>query len=547
MLERAIENWLTNAGEKQYQSAFCQVLMQQGHRVLRVSKHRSTEEGKDVVSIDRKGQCNAYQLKAGPINVDAWRAIHGELIDLVSIPVKHPSVPRSAGHKAWLVTNGRLADEVHQRIEDLNRDHQERGLGYAFLDVVERDGLLRDFAQAQRRFVPVEPDALQRLLTIFLADGAGQLDKTLLYRVLGEAFFDSPDLSPARATNAVTASVVMLSYLLDPFQRAANHFAVFEAWMILSGLIEGFALRTKIRSRVLNTTRAILLDEVLRALEALKEEALSRSNYLEGDIRGDGGLVYRARATLALGASAALEVTKHSAESGYQVDPRLADRLERDWPVLWFWGDGSFPLHFAAIRCLELAGRQGTALQLLTADLKAVVKSSTDGPGLPSVYYGVEPLLVYKAGLAPLERGAKEEDFVGQSWSLHNLVLMCARRAMREVLESEWARISAVHLNWFEPSPGGFWAWRPEEGSNESRMFPAGQSWQELRKLACEPVRPGPILKAAADRVLLYLLVRPERALHTIVAALDGRLERQPRGRKKSVKEDASTPREADS
>lgn len=539
MLERAIENWLTSAGELQYQAAFCHVLMKQGHRILRVSKHRSSEEGKDIVSLDRRGACHAYQLKGGDIDVNAWRAIHGELIDLVSIAVKHPSAIRSNGHRAYLVTNGRLADEVYQRIEDLNRDHAEKGLGYARLEVIERDGLLRQFSDAQDRFLPVEPKGLQQLLSIYLAGGEDLLDKQTLRRVLRDAFFDEPSPPPAKAVNAVTGSVVMLSYLLQPYQRAGNYFAQFEAWATLAGMVEAFALQARVRSAVLATTRELLLGECEAALSALEEEVCTRKDFLEGEIRGDGGLVYKARATVALGAAAALEVQRRMLDGAHQVDGRLVQRLADEREQLWYWGDSAFPFHFAIVRCLELGGLPDIAkahLETLTRGV-ATASAAASEAGIPSVYFTVEDVLLAELGIANLPRNARPADFVGQSWSLHNLVLMCARRDMRTVVEAAWAQISTATVYWYEPpDPLAFWEWRPERGTNTSRIFTANESWAELKKIACQPVKPGPILKSAAPLVLFHLLVRPERALSQIVAALDGQLVRQRPKAKKRIK-----------
>ncbi len=43
MIERAIENWLIKTNERNYQAAFCQVLMHQGYRVLHSSVHGPME------------------------------------------------------------------------------------------------------------------------------------------------------------------------------------------------------------------------------------------------------------------------------------------------------------------------------------------------------------------------------------------------------------------------------------------------------------------------------------------------------------------------
>ena len=65
MIERAIENWLTKTNERNYQAAFCQVLMHKGHRVLYSSSHGPMEQGKDIITVapDGDGDYHAYQTR----------------------------------------------------------------------------------------------------------------------------------------------------------------------------------------------------------------------------------------------------------------------------------------------------------------------------------------------------------------------------------------------------------------------------------------------------------------------------------------------------
>src|SRR3954467_14567152 len=111
MLERIIENWLTNANERQYQIRFCQMLAQEGEVIVYVSPHGQLEKGKDVVST-QGGLVKTYQLKGGDIALSDWRAIYGEIVNLVELPVEHPSLGLVTNHEPYLVTNGDIKDPV---------------------------------------------------------------------------------------------------------------------------------------------------------------------------------------------------------------------------------------------------------------------------------------------------------------------------------------------------------------------------------------------------------------------------------------------------
>lgn len=93
MIERLIENWLTNANERGFEIPFCQLLMSEGHRIIHLNRHSPTELGKDIISIDASGNLCAYQLKGGDINMRTWRThVLPEIVELIETQVEHPSV-----------------------------------------------------------------------------------------------------------------------------------------------------------------------------------------------------------------------------------------------------------------------------------------------------------------------------------------------------------------------------------------------------------------------------------------------------------------------
>src|SRR5687768_8691240 len=106
MLQKAIENWLTNTNERRYQLPFVQVLIAEGHTIKYVSKHGVLEQGKDVISIDSSSQVWAFQLKTGDIDLSAWRKIIGEIRELAELSPVHSGIPSGIPFRAVVVTNG---------------------------------------------------------------------------------------------------------------------------------------------------------------------------------------------------------------------------------------------------------------------------------------------------------------------------------------------------------------------------------------------------------------------------------------------------------
>ena len=78
MLERLIENWLTNVNELGYQIPLCQLLCSEGHSILYVSRHSQGEHGVDILSRNLDGDVYAFQLKGGDITLSGqidWERI----------------------------------------------------------------------------------------------------------------------------------------------------------------------------------------------------------------------------------------------------------------------------------------------------------------------------------------------------------------------------------------------------------------------------------------------------------------------------------------
>ena len=81
MIESAIENWLTKTNERNYQAAFCQVLMHKGHRVLYSSSHGPMEQGKDIITVAPDGDGDYHRLsdKTGDLSLKKRRRIADEI------------------------------------------------------------------------------------------------------------------------------------------------------------------------------------------------------------------------------------------------------------------------------------------------------------------------------------------------------------------------------------------------------------------------------------------------------------------------------------
>src|SRR6056297_2969826 len=120
MLERIVENWLTNASERSFQLPFCYTLQNKNHRILHLTRHRPIEFGKDVITIDENHDYHAYQLKQGNITQRVFTELLPQLNQLCYLNLAHPHIPKDAIYTPYLVTNGKIDEEVYRQLEDLN-------------------------------------------------------------------------------------------------------------------------------------------------------------------------------------------------------------------------------------------------------------------------------------------------------------------------------------------------------------------------------------------------------------------------------------------
>lgn len=526
MIERAIENWLTSTNERNYQTPFCQVLLSKGHRIIYVSSHRPMEQGKDIITIDKDGQCCAYQLKTGDMDLKKWRENLGEVKELIELPVVHPSVDKSKIHRSFLVTNGEIIDEVRIQIDQINEDNKRKDRKYSYLDVINGKALLKEFIDAQGEFIPKDLEDFDLFLKLFLADGTDFLPKDKYFEFLDKTIFGDALRQKTNAINAISSSVILAAYSLNPYQLKNNYYALFEGWTCLAGSIVRYAHKSSLKKRDWLDSSNLAFNEIIRNLSMLKEEMLQREDFLEGDWRGDGGLIYRMRATIVLGVLATLMTHLEHAGQKHEKDEKIISLMKKNLPVLCFWGESAFPYFFGIIKYLEMNG-EGTAAQSVLSNIFLEIININfprKENGIPNVYYSASALLevIMKINGGDIDF----KGFAGNSYILGAMMLMMARRSQRKILEENWRKITYVQMNEFMPDhPEDMFTWRTKEGTNYSQFPKMTQSWAELQKEAMNFDGAPQLLTERLDLLRFFILTCPHRATKLIIGLLDSSIK----------------------
>ncbi len=521
MIERAIENWLTNTNERNYQTPFCQALMVRGHTVLYKSRHRPMEQGKDIITTDGSGQFHAYQLKTGGIDLTTWRRIKGEIEELIQLPIVHSSAPKDAGHRSYLVCNGEITDEVRLQIDQINEDNERKQRQYSYLDVITFPKLLGIFVDAQKEFLPNSIEDFDAFRKIQLSDGRDFIDKAALAQFLTGSVLISNVKRDSDRIHAISSSVVLIGHLLKPYQEKENHFALFEAWGLLAALIVKYAESQNLK-KGWQESFALAFGEAISNLHRLKEETLDRTDFLEGDPMGDGGPMYRGRLTIVLGALAVLELHLLCEGTSDKPDKRVADLIVGNLSRIWLWGDSAVPFLLNIAWVLEKADHsveaEGTLEKLFTAILQSNAGEQGEAVPLPSPYYTLSQALETMYGFT--DDAIDLRSFAGDSYSLEVVIQAIARRELRHLLESNWRKVTHIHVQAFVPNRAeDYFSWHVTEGKNTSYFLPPTQSWRSLVEKSRQ--RNDSILLRNQKILRLFTLIAPHRMTKETAAIVD--------------------------
>lgn len=411
MIERVVENWLTSTNERGYEVPFCQLLLSQGHSVVHLSTHGMMEQGKDVITIGPDGVPCAYQLKAGNIGVVEWREIYSEVEELVALPIRHPSIPKAKKHRAFLVTNGLINDPAQDRIRALNDKSRRRG--DTLLATIVKHQLLADFIRIHGHFLPVELKDVREFLQLYLSTGESPIRKPEMSTFLCSILMEHHQRSQQQFRRAIASAVILNGYLVGNHSEKKNHFALFEAWILLAAHVLAVAERYRLSEKHWAASFELSMTAAVRSLNDLKEEVLARKHFVEGDGFVDGP-VYRCRMTVILGCLAALEIHNRLTNSSPQRDDRILKFIGEHRKDLQFWGESATPFFLAIAWYLESFVSSREAESFLLSLTYEIARSNQPAKktGLPSPYYDVENSLRSVSGIGDLQSKFDKETFV---------------------------------------------------------------------------------------------------------------------------------------
>lgn len=520
MIERVVENWLISANERQYQIPFCQVLASEGETVIYISPHGALEQGKDVITIGTDKVPRAYQLKAGKITLRVWQDNKGEVEELVTLPISHPSVRSRRPHQAYLVTNGPIADTVLNRIQAANTVW--RRYNSKPLRPIAGSELVARFVRAHGSFLPRETKDFSSFLELIVEGGRGPLNKKRFSSFLESILpiSASESVLPRDVGRAVSSAALLTSYVLQGYERAGNHWAVFEGWIVVASTILGTACRHGTARKWWEESFELCELAAVRALESLCDECeTNRTRFTQGDPFSDGDF-YPLRITILAGTLSSLNLYHRLKCEGSRSRRFVQDFVTGYMKHVQVWGESAAPYLTMIALELEQHGAHSSSEGLIGQLVATILAlNGSKGRGLPNPYYEPEDALRLLSGMDP----NNPEIFTGHSYSLEALVEFLARRWRRRMLEHFWEKITRLQFTWFQPESAAEWfRWRAESGSLDQRMPNAPQSWADLLYAAENgPASVPEWLSARPAFAVFFCLVFPQRFGVAVLRLID--------------------------
>jgi hypothetical protein len=509
VIERVIENWLDSTTEREYESAFCQVLIALGHRIIHRSKHGPTELGKDLISMDRDGIVHAYQLKTGTIDLAKWRDIREEVQQLVELPIQHPNIPVGTPFRPCLVTNGSISEPVRLDINARNAAWDQRR--YPSLELILRDDLLRRFLDLQGRFLPSAPADFEKFLHLYLGDKRDFLDKQEFAEFLESFLPFKEEVKRGEIRRLFGATAILANYILSRFQSAGNHLATAEGWMLVLAHLLKIAERARLYERVWLPCLEIIVSSWEGAVAELTGEALRSPNWMEGDRAVDFPFV-GARNTVLLGYLSGYALYKRLTGGKHEQEDDILFRVSSGvQPEVW--GESATPFLFATVLLLWLRGMEGHAVAMAAQVVKLISRMNQheQGQGIPDPYYDVVSLMNYAA--TGKEIFGPRQSFTGSSYSLRVFVEFLARRWRKQSLKRLWYDITEVdHVEFTPEDKTDYYLWRTKRGTLTTRRWRRPETWDNLLADATAVPDSGLLIFDTFRAVLLpFLLVYPHR------------------------------------
>jgi hypothetical protein len=527
--ERLIENWLTNVNELGYQLAFGQVLLSQDYTILHMSRHGRGEHGKDIIARARTGEVFTFQLKGGDIDLPSWRAIRGEVEELVRLPARRAGHRTITEHIPVLVTNGEVVGDAMDNIEYFAETWERAGAPR--LQVWQKGEVFKMFLDAHGSFLPKELPNFRRFVELFVANFSERIDRPRFARMVWDITQEfALEGKKTKSIRTIDSLILLSYYILQQYEEAENWISAAEGWSLVASHVMYVATKDRLPPKLYKPALDLCWLGLRRNLDRFEAEVLSRDNLLESRFSFAEPAVYGPRTTLVLGWLAASTMCKFL--DGEEIDSAAVTRVfKREGRRLHFLTEADWPCVVAMSLYFDRFIETRQAENLINIWIHIVTNANTKdtekGGGFPNSYWLQERAIELLTGDMP---GYEKEDFSRHSYTTYSALTMLVRRLCRAAVSSHWPSASKLLRCDFNPSDVNDWfLWSTNHGI--TRFIDPEQpiSWSEWRTKAASPdlTRVPKILHKELRWILPLVLTMPHRLNESMCDFIDAAIGRR--------------------
>ncbi len=458
----------------------------------------------------------------GKISQTEWEDYYPSIVRLVELPIIHPSIDRSLSHRAVLVLNGEISEEVRREIDDKNADWLRRG--YPKLEVLVRWQLLKGFEEIHTAFWPVQLVTEKTLLEFFLLEGTECLKKAELAEFLLTLLpiFDE-EVSATDCGRAISSAAIICSYALAPFTERENLVAVIEGWMVFIACLVCLVEKKNLRNQYWKESFDIALLAIDVELENLVGELQTRNVFAEGNILLEFAF-YRPRMTWLMSLIALRALWKKWSQPDWIIEDWYKAFIKNHLSEIDIWGEGAIPQYLAIVWFMRQIVPTTEPDEMLAqiVGLISNVNNNQHSKGLADPYHSLEEVVAETYDLIP---AYKKETYKGRSYTLLGLIHLYSRRNWRQRMRLFWRSLTYIECAEFRVDAAWqFCMWHCENYGALHLSHPQNtQSWSKLRQEAAEvdtSLIP-PIMQENPPLLLLFAITYPHRMTTNCAKFLD--------------------------
>lgn len=523
MLERVVEEWLDKSNERNWQQAFCTMLLAKGHTILHSTRHNAMELGVDVLSVDTERTLCAYQLKGtdkGTLRLRDWREISSQLDEMVCRFIEVPGHVGNGGHhRSFLVTNGQIDETARQAIIDRNRQFAAQGTPHRKIETIVRGQMLADAISLGTSLWPTELEETRVLLEFLLDGGNGPIPLEKLSKLLEPTLAIKPSIKVPKSKNEVTrrmsAGGLLTAIAISNFSKSRNYWAEISAWTMFACGVMASAERKNLKRDEWQPSVGLAITFITASLDRLYQELKERGALFEGNSLYDAPYkLLNVRITYLCGAMAWYWLWRR--ESGIaknETDEFVARFIGENRTKMYLWGEGAIPFFLAVYFFFRNTDATKKPDEFLATLLRQVVMLNQfqSQAALAQPFVSPDDVLsrLYDVSDETMPLGAN-----GSSYTAEVLLHFLVRRNWKQTVATIWPEFSKLASRGFVPAAAWeFLRWRNlERGAVSTQVHTPEKHWSTLQAEANAAAQKVPqTLRKQGCFILLFAMVFPHR------------------------------------